>query len=140
MRTCSCRFWQLAGIPCSHVITSLYLCSKSHEDYIADYSIVEQYNRTYDHFMMPMEGMHQWPVDQLKPNPPAYVKMPGRPRKERRREPGESRKSIKLSKVGMKVTCNKCHKNGTIIEHVEAKKINQRKQFDGERKRGKLML
>jgi hypothetical protein len=110
VRLCSCRFWQLAGIPCSHVITSLYICSKSPEDYTTDCYIVEQYNRTYDHFMMPMEGMHQWPVDQRKPNRPAYVKMPSRPRKERRRESGESRKSIKLSKVGMKVTCNKGHK------------------------------
>jgi hypothetical protein len=51
-------------------------------------------------------------MDQRKPKPPAYVKMPGRPRKERRREQGESTKAKKLSKVRIKVTCSKCHKTG----------------------------
>lgn len=52
---------------------------------------------------MPMEGMDQWPsTEHPKPQPPAYVKMPGRPRKERRREPGEARKATKLSRGGKK--------------------------------------
>ena len=58
MRTCSCRYWQLAGIPCAHAITALYLSSKSPEDYIAECYSVENYNRIYDHCMMPMEGVH----------------------------------------------------------------------------------
>jgi len=56
-RTCSCRYWQLAGIPCAHAITVVFLGSKAPEDYIADYYSVEHYNKTYDHCMMPMEGM-----------------------------------------------------------------------------------
>ncbi|WVZ54245.1 hypothetical protein U9M48_005070 [Paspalum notatum var. saurae] len=111
-RTCSCRYWQLAGIPCAHAITSLFLSSKAPEDYIADCYSVDHYNSIYDHCMLPMEGIHQWPLDQRKPKPPAYVKMPGRPKKERRREVGELKKAKKLSKVGMKVTCSKCHKTG----------------------------
>jgi hypothetical protein len=31
--------------------------------------------------MMPMEGLHQWPMDPRKPKPPAYVKMPGQAKK-----------------------------------------------------------
>lgn len=56
-RICSCRYWQLAGIPCAHAITALFLSSKAPEDYIADCYSTEQYNKTYDHCMMPMEGM-----------------------------------------------------------------------------------
>lgn len=62
--------------------------------------------------MLPMEGVDQWPEDNRKPQPPAYVKMPGRPRKERRREPGEPKKATKVSRIGTKVTCKKCHKDG----------------------------
>jgi len=60
--------------------------------------------------MLPMEGMGQWPTDPRQPQPPAYVKMPGRPRKERRREPGESKKATKVSRAGSVVTCSKCKK------------------------------
>lgn len=62
--------------------------------------------------MMPMEGMEQWPPsDHAKPHPPGYVKMPGRPRKERR-EQGEVKKGIKMSKVGTKSKCGRCRKSG----------------------------
>jgi hypothetical protein len=111
-RTCSCRYWQLSAIPCHHAITTIYLSSLQLEDYIADcYSVVE-YNKIYDHCMLPMEGMGQWPTDPRQPQPPAYVKMPERPRKERRREPGESKKATKVSRAGSVVTCSKCKKTG----------------------------
>ena len=45
-RTCSCRYWQLVGIPCAHAITTLFLSSKAPEDYIADCYSVEHYNKT----------------------------------------------------------------------------------------------
>jgi hypothetical protein len=38
--------------------------------------------------------------------------MPERPRKERRREPGESKKATKVSRAGSVVTCSKCKKTG----------------------------
>ena len=56
-----------------------------------------------------MEGMGQWPTDPRQPQPPAYVKMPGRPRKERR-EPGESKKATKVTRAGSVITCSKCKK------------------------------
>jgi hypothetical protein len=46
-----------------------------------------------------------------KPEPPAYVKMPGRPKTERRREQGEEPKGTKLSKVGTKMSCRLCGKS-----------------------------
>jgi hypothetical protein len=107
-RTCSCRYWQLAGIPCAHAITALVMSSKPAEEYIADCYSVEEYKKIYDHCLMPMEGMDQWPTDHRKPQPPAYVKMPGRPRKERRRELGEAKKTTKVSRIGTKIRCSKC--------------------------------
>ena len=46
-----------------------------------------------------------------KPLPPAYVKMPGKPKTERRREPGEAPKGTKLSRKGIKMTCRLCRKS-----------------------------
>jgi hypothetical protein len=71
------------------------------------------YNNIYDHCMMPMEGMEQWPpTDHAKPQPLGYVKMSGRPRKERRREQGEVKKGIKMFKVGIKSKCSSCRIEG----------------------------
>ena len=57
---------------------------------------------------MLMNGIDLWPENTRRPKPPAYVKMPGRPRKERR-EHGEAKKATKVSKIGTKIKCSKCH-------------------------------
>jgi len=46
-RTCSCRYWQLAGIPCAHAITALFYSSQPAKDYIAQCYSVEVYNKIY---------------------------------------------------------------------------------------------
>uniref|UniRef100_A0A0A9AVD5 SWIM-type domain-containing protein n=1 Tax=Arundo donax TaxID=35708 RepID=A0A0A9AVD5_ARUDO len=108
-RTCSCRYWELSGIPCCHAISAIYIMSGNPEDYIADCYTIEYYNKTYEHCMLPMEGMSSWPIsDHPRPSPPGYVKMPGRPRKERRRDPSEPKKATKLSRIGTKMTCRLC--------------------------------
>uniref|UniRef100_A0A0A8XRJ7 Uncharacterized protein n=1 Tax=Arundo donax TaxID=35708 RepID=A0A0A8XRJ7_ARUDO len=43
-----------------------------------------------------------------KPFPPAYVKMPGRPKTQRTREPTEKPKGTKMTKVGIKMKCRLC--------------------------------
>jgi hypothetical protein len=45
-----------------------------------------------------------------KPEPPAFVKMPRRPKTQRRREVGEEPKGTKLSRVGIKMRCRLCGK------------------------------
>jgi hypothetical protein len=45
------------------------------------------------------------------PLPLAYVKMPGRSKTERRREPGEAPKGTKLSRAGIKMKCRLCQKD-----------------------------
>ena len=55
-----------------------------------------------------MEGKAFWPVsNREKPLPPRYVRMPGRPKKERKRQDGEKKKPPqgKLSKKGIAIRC-----------------------------------
>jgi hypothetical protein len=107
--TCPCRYGQLASIPCAHAITALFVSSKPLKDCIADCYSVVVYNNIYDHSTMPMGGMEQWPpTDHAKSQPPGYVKMLVRQRKESRREQGEVKKGIKMSKVGSKSKCSSC--------------------------------
>ncbi|WVZ64352.1 LOW QUALITY PROTEIN: hypothetical protein U9M48_013885 [Paspalum notatum var. saurae] len=70
------------------------------------------YMKTYDHVLQPVQGADNWPISDIpRPRPPAYVKMPGRPKTERTREQGEAPKGIKLSKIGIKMSC--CAKKTT---------------------------
>ncbi|KAK1646211.1 hypothetical protein QYE76_064016 [Lolium multiflorum] len=79
------------------------------EEYVADCYKITEFNKIYDHVLEPVEGMSAWPVStRPKPKAPGYIKMPGRPKKERTREVGEKPKSKKVSKVGTIIKCSKC--------------------------------
>ena len=109
-RTYSCRYWQLSGIPCVHALAASQCGLDDIESLIAPCYNIEAYNRTYEHYMMPMEGMPSWPIaDRPRPLVPDYVQMPGRPRTERRRGSDEPPKHAhKLSKIGTKIKCSLC--------------------------------
>jgi len=74
-RTCSCRFWQLSGLPCPHAISCIYYASRPLEEFIAKCYSVEEYNKTYAHCLQPVEGNAFWPVsNREKPLPPQVCK------------------------------------------------------------------
>ena len=108
-RTCSCRYWQLAGLPCPHAISCIYFVTHCLEDYIAPCFSVSEFRKTYSHYLQPVEGMHNWPISEReKPLAPPYVKLPGRPKKERKRESTEKPKPYRISKVGTVIRCMSC--------------------------------
>lgn len=111
-KTCSCRYWQLSGLPCPHAISCIYYRTNKLDEYIATCFTVDEFKKTYDHFLEPVEGMQNWPTSEMaKPLPPKILKMPGRPKKERR-QPHEKPKGKKLSKVGTIIKCSKCKQTG----------------------------
>ncbi|KAJ1291413.1 hypothetical protein BS78_02G313400 [Paspalum vaginatum] len=53
--------------------------------------------------------MHSWPVsDMPKLRAPGYIRMPGRPKTERKREPHEKPKTTKMCRLGTVIRCRKC--------------------------------
>ena len=132
-RNCSCRYWQLSGLPCCHAINAIYKSSQQLDGYIDSCYSIEVYKRIYAHCLEPVQGEESWATsDHPKPSPPGYTKMPGRPRKERRREPGEAAKApkgTKLSKVGCKVKCGLCKKDGHNVRRCPLNpNANQKKK------------
>uniref|UniRef100_A0A0E0LEN0 Uncharacterized protein n=1 Tax=Oryza punctata TaxID=4537 RepID=A0A0E0LEN0_ORYPU len=60
--------------------------------------------------------MNSWPEDDREPlKAPGYIKMPGRPKTERRREASEPAKPTKASRMGTVITCRKCKQVGHNI-------------------------
>ena len=66
-KQCSCRYWQLSGLPCHHAISCIFFKTSSLEDYIASCYSTEAFNRTYDYCLNPLEGMNGWPASDSPP-------------------------------------------------------------------------
>jgi hypothetical protein len=112
-KECSCRYRQLSGLPCPHAISCIFFKTNTPDDYIVDFYTVEEFNKTYSYCVLPVEGMKSWPQSDWPPlEAPGYVRMPGRPKMERTREPHEQPKAAKLSRVCTVIRCTKCKQIG----------------------------
>ncbi|CAN6558228.1 unnamed protein product [Malus baccata var. baccata] len=89
-KTCSCRRWDLCGIPCPHVISCIFSTDENVYDYTHDCYKQEAYLISYDPIVHPVPSMDQWKKTGLPAiSPPPYKKQPGRPKMSRTKEVGE---------------------------------------------------
>ncbi|XP_074289746.1 uncharacterized protein LOC141615099 [Silene latifolia] len=108
-RSCTCRKWDLTGIPCFHAVAAIFDISALAEDYVHEMYKREAYLRSYNMSISPCPGQRHWPKVELPLNPPPIKIGPGRPRKKRRRAPHEDpKKPGKLTKHGIEMSCSVC--------------------------------
>ena len=124
-KTCSCRYWQLSGLPCPHALSCIFYSRQSVDTYIQKCYTVECFRKIYNHCLEPIEGMSSCPISARPiPLPPMYGVMPGRPSGERRREPHEKpkiSKASKMSRTGTKIRCSRCKEYGHNKKTCEKK-------------------
>ncbi|KAL0381974.1 UNVERIFIED_CONTAM: hypothetical protein Scaly_0484700 [Sesamum calycinum] len=133
-KTCSCRKWQLTGIPCAHAISGMYFMGYKPEDYVHEYYHKSNFLRVYNHLMMPLLGPEEWPhSDRPTLLPPISERMPGRPKKQDRRKTLDEMKNKKdevtncgekrgkLGRQGLVMTCKTCHVAGHKQKNVSSK-------------------
>ncbi|KAE8720330.1 hypothetical protein F3Y22_tig00020348pilonHSYRG00008 [Hibiscus syriacus] len=109
--SCSCRKWDLTGIPCIHDVSVMVLNNQRPEVYVHNSYFVTTQREIYSHFIQPMRGPNQWLTDTTcEPViPPTIRRPPGRPKKERRKETYEPTNShATMSKKGIMMYCSKC--------------------------------
>ncbi|CAN1325008.1 hypothetical protein LINPERPRIM_LOCUS33339, partial [Linum perenne] len=146
---CSCRSWDLNGIPCPHAITCIISEGQDPQQFISECYAVQQYWSTYDHAVSPMDGHKSWVPSKYDPVlPPISRKMPGRPKKNRvksveeKEDMARKRKRIytdvellardtndptKMSKVGRIMTCKSFRKEGNNTRTCSLNKQNAAK-------------
>ncbi|GKE27042.1 pentatricopeptide repeat-containing protein, partial [Tanacetum coccineum] len=78
-RTCTCRMWQLAGLPCPHSIVVIFKLNKKPEDYIPACFRNDAYYKAYHQYLTPVGGMTFWPDSIIPPKKQAAKR--GRPKK-----------------------------------------------------------
>ncbi|GKV22910.1 hypothetical protein SLEP1_g32721 [Rubroshorea leprosula] len=111
--TCSCRVWQLNGIPCRHGMLVIQHRGEEYEDYVHPCYKKQAYIDTYKNFIIPIDGMQFW-ADSGMPEiePPIPKKTPGRPKKKRHLEEWEMAFGSNMSRKGRVMTCQACFKKG----------------------------
>lgn len=117
-RTCSCRVWDLTGIPCCHGVTAIQDARKNPIDFVDKCYSKETYMRTYSYCLDVIRGEDFWEdVEGDLILPPIIKKqLKGRPKKMRRREGWEgvvsSGKKTRISYEGRKMHCGLCRAEG----------------------------
>ncbi|KAL2930413.1 Transposase for insertion sequence element ISRM5 [Bienertia sinuspersici] len=112
-RKCTCRKWDLNGIPCCHAIACIFFCHGNAEDYVHESYTREMYLKTYSGTIPPLEGERHWPTVNMPIDPPPIKVGPGRPRKNRVKDPHENpKKQGKLTRHGIEMTCSSCQRKG----------------------------
>ncbi|KAE8735657.1 hypothetical protein F3Y22_tig00000340pilonHSYRG01097 [Hibiscus syriacus] len=113
--SCSCRKWDLTGIPCIHDVSVTVLNNQRPEAYVHNSYFVTTQREIYSHFIQPMRGPNQWLIDTTYERviPLTIRRPPGRPKKKRRKEANEPTNShATMSKKGLMMYCSKCGQPG----------------------------
>ncbi|KAH6770200.1 hypothetical protein C2S52_015003 [Perilla frutescens var. hirtella] len=110
-KKCSCRAWDLTGIPCIHAISAITFLKEEPSDFVSECYTVMKYIEAYKYGIEPTNGPTMWPhADGYPVLPPLVRKMPGRPKKKRKRgvEEKECLSQTKLHRFGMQMTFRRC--------------------------------
>ncbi|KAL4289626.1 hypothetical protein GQ457_14G018530 [Hibiscus cannabinus] len=116
-KSCSCRKWDLSGIPCAHAISAIWFNKEHPEAYVDACYTVDTQKKIYEEAINPIRGKTSWPSSTFIPKPPIQQpKQPGRPKMKRKKESDEltpqKEKFAKLMKIGVSMTCSKCGQQG----------------------------
>ncbi|KAL9677327.1 hypothetical protein QQ045_005555 [Rhodiola kirilowii] len=81
-RSCSCRTWDLTGIPCSHACATISHIQGNPTDYVHQSYRKRAFMKTYESYIQPIPGPSEWPhQDGETVLPPIFRRQPGRPRR-----------------------------------------------------------
>ncbi|KAK4755525.1 hypothetical protein SAY87_009282 [Trapa incisa] len=102
---CSCKFWRLTGLPCSHAIAVLHGIDRSPYDYCSRFFTMESYKATYAESIYPVPNVEPLPLDDVGElalvivTPPPMRRPPGRPK---------VKSADPLDSIKRQLQCSKC--------------------------------
>ncbi|XP_021984789.2 uncharacterized protein LOC110880602 [Helianthus annuus] len=93
-RVCTCREWEVSGIPCRHAVAVNWDMAMNGqevgppESWVNECYYLETWKRVYSHTIGPINGRELWPKSQVPTNltPPLHHTPIGRPKKKRRKD------------------------------------------------------
>ncbi|XP_074299337.1 uncharacterized protein LOC141630410 [Silene latifolia] len=58
--SCTCRYWDINGIPCEHATTAICSKNESPDSYVASWYSKEAYEASYTFSLKPLNGQNMW--------------------------------------------------------------------------------
>ncbi|XP_019200367.1 PREDICTED: uncharacterized protein LOC109193988 [Ipomoea nil] len=115
-KQCSCRRWELTGIPCKHAICAIWkkFGKGGVFDFVHPCYSKETYMKIYSASINPMAGPAEWPRCDTPPSlPPLYSAKVGRPKKLRTRSAAElTQDGNRVSRNHIQLHCSVCREAG----------------------------
>ncbi|XP_012830624.1 PREDICTED: uncharacterized protein LOC105951718 [Erythranthe guttata] len=137
-RRCSCRKWDLTGIPCKHACSAIWCRNEDPESYVHNCYKVETYLKCYETPIFPLNGPELWPASTIEPPlPPNYTDKVGRPQRIRRREADEppvAKNPHRLVGVKRSHKCRTCggtNHNSKTCKKRKFSQVQEGRQGDG---------
>lgn len=102
---CSCKEWQLNGLPCCHAIAVLQCIERNPYDYCSKYFMLDTYRLTYAESIQPVPDVGNQVEDEesdlpsITITPPPTKRPPGRPK---------MKSGTSLDAVKRQLQCSKC--------------------------------
>lgn len=110
---CTCREWQISGIPCRHAASAVTHKRGNLEEYCDDSFSKATYLRAYGGMIHPIPDQRLWEfVGGDIVQPPPLKRLSGRPRKNRRREAGEAEAGTSNVRRANTLKCSTCKEFG----------------------------
>ncbi|KAD4981818.1 hypothetical protein E3N88_18489 [Mikania micrantha] len=99
---------------------------KNAEEFVDECYHKETYMKSYEWTIPPLPSEKYWPVVNCPLNPPPIKVAPGRPKKNRKRDPHEDpKKPGRLTKHGVVMTCGNCGGRGHNKRKCTSKSISE---------------
>jgi len=100
---CSCRRWQLSGLPCMHAVAVFNRIGRSFYDYCSKFFRIESYHLTYSETIVPIPDMDTFDFSAGAVIPPPRPRTSDKPRR-KRFNPNKTTTLIRL--------CGRCKQAG----------------------------
>ncbi|XP_024006275.1 uncharacterized protein LOC112082868 [Eutrema salsugineum] len=110
-RTCTCRRWEITGIPCEHAYAVIIKKNLDAEDFVCHWFMTAMWRKTYTDGIVPLRGARFWPVgEEPSVHMPPSPLHPGRKKgetyrvskKEKQRKKGKNESPVKKAPVLLK--------------------------------------
>ncbi|RYR41607.1 hypothetical protein Ahy_A08g038014 [Arachis hypogaea] len=112
-KECTCRKFQMTGLPCPHAVSAINCAKDDIRKYVASCYTKAAYVACYTPMINPCNGHTMWErTTHPDVMPPPHRVPIGRPKKKRARGEGEEPQGPSTSRLGLQQKCSRCLKLG----------------------------
>ncbi|XP_072087389.1 uncharacterized protein [Arachis hypogaea] len=112
-KECTCRKFQMTGLPCPHAVSAINCAKDDIRKYVSSCYTKAAYVACYTPMINPCNGHTMWErTTHPDVMPPPHRVPIGRPKKKRARGEGEEPQGPSTSRLGLQQKCSRCLKLG----------------------------